>query len=168
MFFAVLQAYQHLQAVLAAGKPIVEETEQRDAIASSKEPQTLRTTSEPMEDRKTLQEQAPDGPPQVEEWNSMKEQAHDGHHDAHAQKCVQGRAEDGPPDVEVQSISQMFNNIGNEHGTPGIIPSREVGTVLQMMGVQLDLAQLYEAIRQLDSKGTGMVTLQDFLVWVQG
>ena len=55
-----------------------------------------------------------------------------------------------------------------EHNTPGSIPASEVGTVLQMLGVQLDVSQLYEAVKQLDPKTTGQVKLQDFLVWVKG
>lgn len=83
-------------------------------------------------------------------------------------KSTQATRNDPPPQAEDQSIRDVFNCVAKEHGTPGTIPVGEVATVLQMLGVQLDVSQQYEAVKQLDSKGTGKVTMQDFLAWVKG
>ena len=85
-----------------------------------------------------------------------------------SRKGSQGTGNGAPPQAEDQSIRDVFNCVAKEHGTPGTIPVGEVATVLQMLGVQLDVSQQYEAVKQLDSKGTGKVTIQDFLAWVKG
>lgn len=83
-------------------------------------------------------------------------------------KGKQEQSNDAPPQAEDQSIRDVFHCVAKEHGTPGTIPASEVGTVLQMLGVQLDVSQQYEAVKQLDSKGTGKIAMQDFLSWVKG
>lgn len=83
-------------------------------------------------------------------------------------RSVKDDGGDSPPQAEDQSIRDVFNCVAQEHGTPGTIPSSEVGTVLQMLGVQLDVSQLFEAVKQLDSGETGKIALKDFLIWVKG
>lgn len=49
-----------------------------------------------------------------------------------------------------------------------IIPSAELGRVLESMGVVLEEYQLAEALLQLDGDQSGEIALQDFLVWASG
>jgi hypothetical protein len=78
------------------------------------------------------------------------------------------RQQSGQVASDASRVCDAFAAVSHEHGTPGAIPTGDVGTVLQLLGIQLDVAQLFEAVKQLDSKGTGKVSLEDFMAWVQG
>lgn len=63
-----------------------------------------------------------------------------------------------------------FTTIARGHGvdTGNVIPTSELSSVLEAMGLFLEEYQLSEAQAQLDGSNTGQITLQDFLVWASG
>lgn len=63
-----------------------------------------------------------------------------------------------------------FTTTARAHGvTAGnVIPSAELGSVLEAMGVFLEEYQMAEALLQLGGNQSGEITLQDFLVWASG
>lgn len=63
-----------------------------------------------------------------------------------------------------------FTTVARDHGVAAgnIIPSSQLASVLEAMGLFLEEYQLTEAVEQLDGSHTGEITLQQFLVWASG